>query len=81
MSAYEDDPTIFPEGGSLPTWFSAVDELLSFVRNQPNASQVTIRCGHATAMKPAIDVLEVTKRFMNDVVSGRYQRKGLEGRV
>lgn len=79
---YEDDPIIFPEEGSLPTWFSTIDELLSFVRNQPNASQVKINCGHATAMKPAIDVLEATKRFMNDVIwrkeplRGRYQRGG-----
>ncbi|KAF8127006.1 beta-lactamase-like protein [Boletus edulis] len=80
---YEDEPIIFPEEGSLPTWFSTINDLLSFVRNQPNASQVKINCGHATAMKPAIDVLEATKRFMNDVVSGkeplrgRCQRKGV----
>lgn len=79
---YEDDPIIFPEEGSLPTWFSTIDELLAFVRSRPNASQVKINCGHATAMKPAIDVLEATKKFMNDVVSGkeplkgRYQRRG-----
>ena len=80
---YEDDPILFPEEGSLPTWFSTIDDLLSFVRRQPNASQVKINCGHATAMKPAIEVLEATKRFMNDVVSGkeplkgRYQRNGV----
>jgi len=80
---YEDEPIIFPEEGSLPTWFSTINDLLSFVRNQPNPSQVKINCGHATAMKPAIDVLEATKRFMDDVVSGkeplrgRYQRQGV----
>jgi len=37
---YEDDPTFFPEEGSFPTWISAVDGLLPFVRNQPHASQV-----------------------------------------
>lgn len=80
---YEDEPIIFPEEGSLPTWFLTIDALLSFVRSRPNASQVKINCGHATAMKSAIDVLEATKRFMNDVVSGteslkgRYQMKGV----
>ena len=80
---YEDDPIIFPEEGSLPTWFSTINTLLFFVQSQPNASQVKINCGHATAMKPAIDVLEATKSFMKDVVSGkeplrgRYQRGGV----
>ncbi|KAF9223857.1 hypothetical protein BS17DRAFT_781324 [Gyrodon lividus] len=66
----------------LPTWFATVDELLTFVRKLPNASEVKINCGHATAMKPAIDVLEATREFMNDVVSGkeplmrRFQRRG-----
>jgi len=68
---YEDDPIIFPDEGSLPKWFATVDELLAFVRNLPNASEVKINCGHATAMKPAIDVLEATKEFMSDVVSGK----------
>ncbi|KAG9314897.1 Metallo-hydrolase/oxidoreductase [Chiua virens] len=78
---YEDDPIIFPEEGSIPIWFSTIDKLLSFVRRQPNAGQVQINCGHATAMKPAIDVLEAAKSFMDDVVSekeplkGRYQRE------
>jgi len=77
---YEDDPIIFPEEGSLPTWFSTIDHLLSFVRSQRNANQIKINCGHATAMKPAIDVLEATKRFMNDVVSGKEPLRGRQQR-
>jgi len=80
---YENEPIIFPEEGSLPTWVSTIDKLLSFVRKHPNASQIKINCGHATVMKPAIDVLEATRRFMEDVISGReplkgkYQRQGI----
>lgn len=73
---YEKDPIIFPQEGSIRTWFSTINELLAFVRNQPNASQVKINCGHATAMKPAIDVLEAAKGFMNDVVSGKEPSRG-----
>ncbi|KIK95422.1 hypothetical protein PAXRUDRAFT_140667, partial [Paxillus rubicundulus Ve08.2h10] len=68
---YEDDSITFPDGDSLSKWFATVDELLTFIQNLPNASEVKINCSHATATKPAIDVLEATKELMSDVVSGK----------
>ncbi|KAH7884512.1 beta-lactamase-like protein [Phlebopus sp. FC_14] len=79
---YEDDPILFPDEGSIPTWFATLDKLLEFVQVQPNATEVKINCGHATAMKPALEVLEAAKQFMKDVVSGkeplkrRFERRG-----
>ncbi|KAI6154869.1 Metallo-hydrolase/oxidoreductase [Pisolithus tinctorius] len=79
---YEDDPIIFPEEGNLPDWFSTVDDLLAFVSKQSDPNNVKVNCGHATAMKPAIEVLRATKEFMMDVVSGtepprrRFKRRG-----
>ncbi|KIJ67068.1 hypothetical protein HYDPIDRAFT_58724, partial [Hydnomerulius pinastri MD-312] len=37
---YEDDPIIFPEEGSLPTWFATMDELVALVKDQPNAEEI-----------------------------------------
>ncbi|KAI6116881.1 Metallo-hydrolase/oxidoreductase [Pisolithus thermaeus] len=79
---YEDDPIVFPEEGNLPDWFATVDNLLAFVCKQPDPDNVRINFGHATVMKPAIEVLRATKEFMKDVVSGtepprrRFQRRG-----
>ncbi|KAI6096488.1 Metallo-hydrolase oxidoreductase [Pisolithus croceorrhizus] len=79
---YEDDPIIFPEEGNLPDWFATVDNLVAFVRKQPDPDTVRINCGHAMAMKPVIEVLRATKEFMKDVISGtepprrRFQTRG-----
>ncbi|EGN98699.1 hypothetical protein SERLA73DRAFT_136596, partial [Serpula lacrymans var. lacrymans S7.3] len=76
---YEYDNIIFPNEGSIVTWFSTVDYLISFVQSHSEASRecpaalvdVRINCGHATACGPALEVLQLTRDFMMDVVSGR----------
>lgn len=79
---YEDDPIIFPTAGSLPEWFSTIDQLIELVRMHPDAENVKINCGHATALRPALEVLGTCRRFMENVVSGkegvksRYLRRG-----
>jgi glyoxylase-like metal-dependent hydrolase (beta-lactamase superfamily II) len=79
---YEDDPIIFPTGGSLPVWFSTMDRLIELVKTQPDSENVLINCGHATALRPALEVLRTCRKFMENVVSGeeplkrRYLRRG-----
>lgn len=53
----KDDPIIFPTGGSLPKWFSTVDQLIELVKTYLNAENMMINCGHATALRPALEVL------------------------
>ncbi|KAG1733606.1 beta-lactamase-like protein [Suillus paluster] len=79
---YEDDPIIFPSGGSLPVWFSTMDQLIELVETHPDSENVMINCGHATSLRPALEVLRTCKTFMENVVSGkeplkrRYLRRG-----
>ncbi|OJA18172.1 hypothetical protein AZE42_05308 [Rhizopogon vesiculosus] len=68
---YEDDPIIFPTGGSLPDWFTTIDQLIELVKAQPDAEKVMINCGHATTLRPALEVLRTCRRFMENVVSGK----------
>jgi glyoxylase-like metal-dependent hydrolase (beta-lactamase superfamily II) len=68
---YEDDPIIFPTGGSLLEWFSTVDQLIVLVKTHPDAENVMINCGHATTRRPALEVLRTCRRFMENVVSGK----------
>ncbi|KAG2133646.1 Metallo-hydrolase/oxidoreductase [Suillus bovinus] len=69
---YEDDPIIFPSGGSLPVWFSTIDQLIELVKAQPDSENVMINCGHATALRPALEVLRTCRKFMENVVSGTW---------
>jgi len=73
---YEDDPIIFPTGGSLPEWFSSVDQLIDLVKTQPDAENVMINCGHATTLRPALEVLGTCRKFMENVVAGKEGVKG-----
>ncbi|KAH7911088.1 Metallo-hydrolase oxidoreductase [Hygrophoropsis aurantiaca] len=79
---YEYDPIIFPNEGNIDIWFSTMDWLIAFVKSQSFANDVKINCGHATAMGPALEVLQATRTFMADVISGkvelwdRYDRRG-----
>ncbi|KAJ8589002.1 hypothetical protein M405DRAFT_852294 [Rhizopogon salebrosus TDB-379] len=68
---YEDDPIIFPTGGSLLEWFSTVDQLIVLVKTHPDVENVMINCGHATTRRPALEVLRTCRRFMENVVSGK----------
>ncbi|KIK17631.1 hypothetical protein PISMIDRAFT_685077 [Pisolithus microcarpus 441] len=65
----------FPRRGK---WFATVDKPLALVCKHPDPGEIRINCGHAMAMKPAIEVL---REFMKDVVSGtgpprRHFRRG-----
>jgi hypothetical protein len=67
----KDDPIIFPTGGSLPKWFSTVDHLIELVKAYLDAENMMINCGHATALRPALEVLRTCRRFMENIVSGK----------
>lgn len=83
-SLYEWEPIIFPKEGSITTWFSSMEYLISFVRDKNAAlhssnnggrtpSEVLINSGHCTAVQPALDVLLAAFAFLDDVVAGREQ--------
>jgi len=73
---YEDDPIIFPIAGSLPAWFSTIDQFIELVKTHPDAENVMINCGHATAVRPALEVLTTCRRFMENVLAGKERLKG-----
>ncbi|KAJ7227134.1 Metallo-hydrolase/oxidoreductase [Mycena pura] len=70
---YEEEAIIFPSEGSIIEWMHSVEHLLAFVRqeNQTGELEVRINCGHRTACRPAFEVLEATKKFMQDVIAGK----------
>jgi len=81
-SLYEWEPIIFPIEGSIKTWFSSMNFLISFVNEKNEApqivkdgsgkpSEVMINSGHCTVFRPASDVLLSTMAYMRDVVHGR----------
>lgn len=82
---YEWEHIIFPAEGSITTWLSSIDMLLSVVRQCKSRAPETVRinCGHRTAMTSALMVLWGAKRFMLDVVNGkeearnRFEKRGL----
>lgn len=85
-SLYEYEPIIFPREGSIVTWFSSVDYLISFVeeknadlptstRNGSTPLEVMINSGHRTRLQPALEVLGGARAFMEDVVAGREKAK------
>lgn len=84
-SLYEYEPIIFPNEGSMVSWFESVDYLMTFVAERnamvqkqhgSGAREVLINAGHRTAAQPAMDVLSGSKAFMEDVVNGREPVKG-----
>lgn len=85
-SLYEWEPIIFPKEGSIITWFSSMEYLISFVKKQNSLLQVSdeksqapseilINSGHCTAHQPALDVLLEANAFMEDVIEGREEVK------
>ncbi|KAH9481435.1 hypothetical protein JR316_0005961 [Psilocybe cubensis] len=85
-SLYEWEPIIFPKEGSIATWFSSMDYLISFVEEKNSVlqgsddkgqapSEILINSGHCTARQPALDVLIKAKYFMEDVVAGKEEVK------
>lgn len=82
---YEREPIIFPKEGSIVIWLKTIDYLISFVRQSQTSSSypdIRISCGHATALAPALELLEATKGFMMDVICGneivldRWEERG-----
>ncbi|KAL4247218.1 Ribonuclease Z/Hydroxyacylglutathione hydrolase-like protein [Abortiporus biennis] len=65
---YEWAHIIFPNEGSIVTWFQTIDSLITLVTPYDGAN---ISCGHTTAGRPAGEVLGGAKTFMLDVVEGR----------
>lgn len=68
---YEDETIIFPKEGSILEWMSSVEYLIAFVEVENQAGQVWVNSGHRTMCRPALEVLDATKAFMEDVISGR----------
>lgn len=83
---YEHERIIFPNEGSITIWFSSMDFLISFVRNENDRLRreatfrmmctvekpgVLINAGHETVLRPALEVLQGAKDFIKDVVEGR----------
>jgi len=84
-SLYEYEPIIFPNEGSVVTWFESVDYLTAFVaeknekfrmKNGLQAREVLINAGHRTASRPAMEVLASSRAFMDDVIKGKEPVKG-----
>jgi glyoxylase-like metal-dependent hydrolase (beta-lactamase superfamily II) len=75
---YEWAPIIFPSEGSIVEWLRSVDALLEVAGRIEDAK---VCCGHVTYGRPARDVLETSKQFINDVILGKeIVRKKFEKR-
>ncbi|KAJ7158805.1 Metallo-hydrolase/oxidoreductase [Mycena filopes] len=72
-SLYEKATIIFPREGSIVAWVSSMEFLLDFVRaeNKFGGKEVLINSGHETVCRPALEVLDEAKRFMEDVILAR----------
>jgi len=89
-SLYEYEHIIFPTQGSIVTWFSSMDYLVSSVKEKNSLSassangaapkEVLINSGHVTALRPALEVLLAAIAFMRDVVDGREKVKERQSR-
>jgi glyoxylase-like metal-dependent hydrolase (beta-lactamase superfamily II) len=74
-SLYEYEDIIFPKEGSIVEWFTSMNYLINFVKdeNQNNrkmAREVLINSGHRTVIQPALEVLKGAIAFMEHVVKG-----------
>lgn len=68
-TVYEWEPIIFPAEGSITEWLSTIDALVAVVMSSHAPENVKINCGHRTALRPALEVLAMAKRFMLDVLA------------
>lgn len=82
-SLYESENIIFPKEGSIVTWFSSIEDLISLVRvenetrsNTGIMKEVLLNAGHCTIVQPALEMLEATKAFIQDVIAGREKVVG-----
>jgi len=76
-SLYEEETIIFPKEGSIVEWMSSIKYLIVFVKTENQSGQeVQINCGHRTVCRPALEVLNATKEFMEDVIGGREPVRG-----
>ncbi|KAJ6531736.1 Metallo-hydrolase/oxidoreductase [Mycena capillaripes] len=79
-SLYEEETIIFPKEGSIVDWILSIEYLIVFVKTENQTGQVRINCGHRTVCRPALEVLNATKEFMEDVIAGREPVKRREWR-
>lgn len=74
-SLYEYEPIIFPSEGSIVTWFESMDFLTWLVEAMNSIAsdghKVQMNSGHRTVLQPALEILQVAKAFMKDVVDGK----------
>ncbi|KAJ7494681.1 beta-lactamase-like protein [Mycena galericulata] len=70
-SLYEEETIIFPKEGSIIDWMSSIEYLIAFVEADSQTEQVRINSGHRTVCRPALEVLDAAKKFMEDVISGK----------
>ncbi|KAJ7363966.1 hypothetical protein DFH08DRAFT_837948 [Mycena albidolilacea] len=75
-SLYEEEAIIFPNEGSIVAWMSSIKYLIGFVKAEDQTGEVRINCGHRTACRPALELLNATKSFMEDVVAGKEPVRG-----
>ena len=87
-SLYEYEAIIFPSEGSIVTWFESMDFLSRLVETMDSKAsdgrKVQMNSGHRTVLRPALEILQAAKAFMEDVVNGkeevkeRWQNRGEE---
>lgn len=68
---YEWAHIIFPVEGSIVDWFQSVDMLINLIHASTKKGSAKINCGHTTAGRPALEVLQGARDFMMDVLSRR----------
>ncbi|TFK72915.1 Metallo-hydrolase/oxidoreductase [Pluteus cervinus] len=77
---YEKERIIFPNEGSISIWFSSMDFMIDFVEKENRrimgvpggqSGEVLINAGHATSLRPALEVLNGAKAFLAEVVEGK----------
>ncbi|KAJ7637715.1 Metallo-hydrolase/oxidoreductase [Mycena polygramma] len=79
-SLYEEEAIIFPTEGSINLWLSSIQYLIAFVKTENATGHVQINSGHRTVCRPALEVLNAAKEFMEDVIAGREPVRGRECR-
>ncbi|KAF8206518.1 Metallo-hydrolase/oxidoreductase [Mycena galopus ATCC 62051] len=76
-SLYEEAEIIFPKEGSIVEWISSIEYLIGFVKAEDKTgAAVRINSGHRTVCRPALELLNATKAFMEDVVAGKEPVRG-----
>jgi len=75
-SLYEQEAIIFPNEGSIVEWMTSIEYLIVFVKAEDQTGEVRINSGHRTVCRPALELLNATKAFMEDVIAGKEPVRG-----